>query len=217
MFLVPKHECFYKVRFHPILITGVLFGALAYAGDANVSLKLVRRNGKPDSACTIESFKAKTGREFTNAFKKLRAKGIPYGTYDLVTKTADGRKYSGFGVAHPETFIVVDCEPELRVERSGSREIRGKIRGLESQAGYWVRVVQLFESRGVTEAAEVNSDGTFKVYDLENGRHLAILLKDEKIIQMTEFVIALGRIDMSIDLIGSKTLGQVGQTLEKKK
>ena len=139
----------------------------------------------------------------------MRAEGIPSGRYDIRVESPKSHKIGTLAtvsVGFPETLIVLNCESWKRIERYGPNvgvpSTDGKVIGVANQQGpLWIRVVPLFSARSNTQIAEVRSNGSFTLFQVEEGRHLAIVLKDDIIIGTKEFNVVTATFDkILIDL-----------------
>ena len=166
--------------------------ALSYGQSVNVTLKLVNQDGKAETKFTIRRFTDEKGKNHKDSFKGLRALSLPTGRYEVSIDSPKGGIATNVAVGYPETLILIDCErSNINVERLGPRITEGKILGLPGPGSYWLRIVPLFEHYGMTQIAEVHAGGEFTLYQMHDGIHLAIILKEEKIVGVSQFSVSL--------------------------
>ncbi len=200
MFLSLLHKINRRVSRRSLLYLTSLMGVRGDTEKSKVTLKLVKKDGSSATTYTLRSFRSARGEEYKHLFKGLVAEGIPLGRYDVELATSARTTRATITVGFPVQLVVIDCEPFCCIERNGPRITNGKVVGLRNPAKYWIRVVTLFSDYGSTQVSEIRDDGTFTLYQLRDGRYLAIVLNEGKIIGIPEFSISLAKDNILLDL-----------------
>lgn len=167
------------------LLSAAIQGARAAAREsATVRVHAVDRYGKGLGPVTVIGFAQPRvgGADYTSRFVGDKAKGIPFGEYNVSVRAGGVIAGGRVDVESTETFIVLSGSAVYMDYAPGNTPVQpGRVTGLPENTSrpIWVRVFDLYrEDVKYREALRIGDDGSFTGLWLEEGEYVITVLND---------------------------------------
>lgn len=172
-------------------------------GVARVTFHPVLANGQPDRAAKVvriarvDPSGQKGDTALVSRFAGLTAE-IPYGRYDYLVQCEKVADLGTIEVYSPKEFILIDCGLRPSEFEAVSGNVAFRTRGQLTPAPpalsghHWLTFISAIGNRSSLKlnrpsSALIGPDGSFEVYGMREGRYVAVLFNDGKLIKSFEF------------------------------